>query len=429
MTDTHYQPLSDAQYEAIIQAGEMNATASPLRGTANWQALEAASKAADIDGRIALVGCLMEDHFGTDPNGGIALAKVYNFGGIKWAGQPDAYDSGILCPPAEGGTYAGFKDFGGFASELYRTLTNQYCGPFFTVGDLANAWSVYITGRPGAPSGQTRADQLDYYRTKYPPGGPVAVGVYGEDLVAKLRTQIGQPRSGSYDTLNGDHAWAYWCRAAVESTGRNCGLSVTAHASALDAQHAAADQGLLNTTDAPEHGAVVQMDTRFYAPDGHTFLWDDDRKMALGTLTDGTGVGYRSWGPGTYGYAGWYRLPGIVAPRRPVTPPPDPPPATNLVIPDNPYNAGRVAPHEIGVGGGMRRVWEALTAAGVAMQLLGWPVANETQAIVTEPDGRTSKQRTIQRFERATLVFIPENKAPWDIVAALRGQTVTDVPT
>jgi hypothetical protein len=428
VTDTSYRPLADEQYEAIILAGEMDGNVSPLRGSANWQALESASKDANIDGRIALTGTLFEDHEGTDPAGGIALAKVYNFGGIKWAGQPGAYDSGIPCPPNEGGTYAGFKDFGGFASELYRTLTNQYCGPFFSVGDLANAWSVYVTGKPGSASGQQRADQLDYYRAKYPPAGSasVAQGVYGEDLLAKFRTQIGVPRSGAYDALNGDHPWAYWCRAGVESTGRNCGLSVVAHTSALAAQNAAADQGLLNTTDPPEHSAVVQLDQRFYYPDGHTGYWDADRGMMLCTLTDGTGVGYRNWGPGTYGYVGWYRLPGVVAPRRAVAAPPAPPPATNLVIPGNPYNAGRVAPHEIGVGGGVQATWEKL--GDRAMQALGWPVDNERQAIVTEPDGRTSKQRTVQEFERAILIFIPENDPAWQIVAAMRGQTITMVP-
>src|SRR4051812_25664210 len=109
MTDTHHQPLAEEQYEAIIAAGEMAGNTSPLRGAANWQALERESKAADIDGRIALAGTLFEDHEGTDPAGGIALAKVFNFGGIKWAGQPGAFDSGIEYPRSEGpnpmGTY------------------------------------------------------------------------------------------------------------------------------------------------------------------------------------------------------------------------------------------------------------------------------------------------------------------------------------
>lgn len=428
MTDTAYQPLSDPQYEAIILAGEMDGVASPMRGAANHDALEAVSKEVNIDARIALAGTLFEDHFGTDPAGGVTLAKVFNFSGIKWAGQSGAYDSGIACPPNEGGTYAGFHDFGGFARELYRTLTNQYCGPYFAVGDLANAWSVYIKGYPNSGSGQARVDQLAYYRLHYPPEGapPVATGVYGEDLIAKLKTQIGSPRSGAYDALNGDHVWAYWCEAAVESTARNCDIDVTPRGSALLKMQAAQDQGLLNTTDPPEHGAQVFMDTRFYAPDGHTFLWDDDRKQALGTLTDGTGVGYRDWGPQTFGYAGWMRIPGVVGARRsvPVPSPPAPAPSTNLVIPDNPYNAGRVAPNEIGVGGGMRRRWEEMPNP---LPEMGFPVRNEEQVLVTETDGRTSKQRTGQEFQRGWRIYIPENAPPFDIVAPLTGQQVIRV--
>jgi hypothetical protein len=420
-----FNALSFEQYEAIVNAGSMGMT-SPMLGQENYQGLMLASKGINSDARVLLSGLLWEGHFGTDP--GLAAAEVLNLSGIKWAGQRSATDSGI--PADTGGTYAAFATLTAFFGEYARTLVNEYIGPYFEAGDMANAWSVYIQGRPNSGHGQERVDQWAYYRDHYPPqdtAGPVS-GVYGADLIAMLHTQIGHPSSDGYDARNGNHAWSYWCRAAVESTGRNCGLEVVAHTSALAAQQAAAAQGLLNTRDAPEHGAVVQFDTRFYAPDGHTGLYDADEGMLLGTLTDGTGVGYRQWGPGTYGYAGWYRMPGVLAPRRDATgmPPPIPAPDDNYVIPGNPYNESITDPnHRIGVGGGIKAKWQQTPDP---LSIFGFPVANETQALVTEPDGSTVQQRTVQFFERTVLIFQPEHAGTaWEVVVSLRGQTITEL--
>jgi hypothetical protein len=276
---------------------------------------------------------------------------------------------------------------------------------------------------PNVSGGLARVQQWQYYLEKYPSEGGSAMveGIYGEDLVARLESRIGHTLSGDYDMRNGhNHPWAYYCRAAVESTGRNCGLDVVARPSALNAQHAAAAQGLLNTTDPPEHGAVVQFDTRFYAPDGHTGFWNADKGQLLGTLTDGTGIGYRAWGPQTQGYAGWYRLPGVVGPRRPVVSAP-PFESGNLVIPDNPYNSGTDPKHQLCVGGAFRRVWELLPTPLV---ILGYPMSNERSATVIDADN-TSRTRTVQQFERATLIYQPELPSPWNAVVALRNQRIS----
>jgi hypothetical protein len=429
-SDYAYRPLSESQYEAIITGGEIfhdasgNIIRSPLHGHDCYVAAEAQAKAGDVDLRVLLAATHFEDHHGTDPAGGTELAKVYNFGGIKWAHQPGAFDSGIPYPRNEGiGNYAGFRDFGGFIAELIRTLNNQYIGDAFRAGDLARAWGIYIGGpnNPNVSGGTARVDQWQYYLKKYPSEGErtVADGIYGEDLIAKLETRIGHTLSGDYDMRNGhNHPWAYYCRAAVESTGRNCGLSVVARPSALAAQHAAASQGLLNTTDPPEHGAVVQFDTQFYAPDGHTGFWNADKGQLLGTLTDGTGIGYKVWGMQTPGYAGWYRLPGIVNARRPVTSAP-PFESGTLVIPDNPYNTD--PKNQLGVGGAFRRVWELLPTP---LALLGYPMSNERSATVTDSDN-TSRTRTVQQFERVTLIYQPELPSPWNAVAALHNQKIT----
>jgi hypothetical protein len=421
--DYAFHDLSQRDYQAIIAAGTMQGT-SPLLPKENYDALIRESQASNVDPRVALAWMLWEDHFGTDPGGGVELARVFNFGGIKWAGQPNAFDSGIQVPPDEQpGTYAGFHDAGGWFHELYRTLTNQYCGPYFSAGDLVNCASVYITGRPDSGHGQERVDQWQYYLRHYPPtgGNTVPDGVFGEDLIAKFETQIGHAHSGDYDPRNGiNHPWAYYCRAGVESTGRNCGLDVTARTSARDARLAATDQGLLNTSDPPEHGAVMQFDQRFYYPDEHTGLWNAQKGQLLGTLTDGTGVGYRNWGPQTNGYAGWYRLPGVAGEYRTLAPAP-PMNVGNLVIPGNPYDTGTDPDHRLGLGGAFRRVWELLPDPFV---ILGFPTENEYSATVTDADG-TARDRTVQAFERGTLIFQPELPSPWNVVLALRTQKIT----
>src|SRR5438876_12237585 len=97
-----FAPLAYEQYENIVTSAQMSGNVSPLHGQSNWAALIRVSQESDVDPRLALAATLWEDHDGTDPNGGVALASVYNFGGIKWAGQAGAFDSGIEFPHSEG---------------------------------------------------------------------------------------------------------------------------------------------------------------------------------------------------------------------------------------------------------------------------------------------------------------------------------------
>ena len=424
-SDYTFRPLSSAQYEAIVSASEMDGRTSPMHGQANCDGLIRESQALDIDPRIALAWTLWEDHDGTDPNGGVALAKVYNFAGIKWAGQSYAYDSGIACPANEGGTYAGFRDFGGFARALYLTLTNRYCGPSFNAGKLVDAASMYIAGKLNSGRGQERVDTFLQYQSTYPPGADNAPqGVYGEDIITLVRGMVGQPNStADFDRLNGVHPWAYYCEALAEAAPRALGLSEVARASAVAKLAAAHAQGIVHTDTPPEHGAWVFFDTAFYAPDGHIAFWDADLGQVLGTVTDGTGIGYRHWGPQTTGYAGWCRVPGVVGARRSASPDiSHPVMEQNLVLPGNPFNRGvkNDPRRRIGIGGGfLKRYRETPNATAV----FGWPMENERQALVTT-DGVT-KQMTIQRFERATMLFDPHAPPPWDVVVALATQKIT----
>jgi hypothetical protein len=183
-SDYSFQNLTDDQYEQIVTASEKamaSGHVSPMHGQGNYDGLIRESTAFNVDPRLALAWTHWEGHDGTDPHGGIALAQVYNFGGIIYTGQPGAYRSSIMRPPAErkddpdgqrdSSYYAGFSDFGGFVHELYCKLTDAYCGPYFAAGDLTNAASMYIRGKANSGVGQERVDTFVHYQHAYPPAG------------------------------------------------------------------------------------------------------------------------------------------------------------------------------------------------------------------------------------------------------------------
>lgn len=305
-----WQPLGPDQYEAIVTAAQVftdasgNRILSPLHGAANWQAAETEAQRGDVDLRALMAGLLFEDHDGTDPGGGIALAKVYNFGGIKWANQPGAYDSGIQVPANEQpGTYAGFSNFGGFVAELIRTLNNDYCGPAFQSGDLAGAWAIYVGGpnRPNAAAGAARVQQWQYYLTKYSPEGAATV-ITGAQIIAQGRAFIGKSYWNGEDG-NPPHPSAYWCEAFAEFVPRSLGLDEARMQTALQ-------DGLahtLATSWPPANGAWVFLGAAFFFQ-GHAGLWDKERGQLLCTLTtpapNGT-IGYMDIGADTPGLMGW----------------------------------------------------------------------------------------------------------------------------
>jgi hypothetical protein len=412
-----YAPLSAAQYDAIITAGTMQGT-SPLHGAANYDALIRASRAANCDPRVALSWMLWEDHFGSDPGGGVELAKVYNFGGIKWVGQAGAFDSGIPYPINEGvGTYAGFPDAGAWFRELYRTLDNEYCGPYFRAGDLANCASVYITGRPNSGHGQERVDQWQYYRRHFPPGGdPVADGVYGEDLIAVMAAHEGEASSdGTLDPWNGPHLWQGWCEASVEGVDTAAGLVVVHRGSAAEKGDAVEAQGLMRHSWPPEHGANVCWG-RTFDPQGHICKWDDDKGMFLSTLFSPSRIGYFYSDGWRDAVRGWFRSPGVVAARRAVAPPPPPPPAVDSwVIDGNPYGPIPVRMPFFGRWDALNTMGKpldhpgAVNPAGLALPTLGYPV---------EPETTLATGRRVQRFERAWLAT-DKGSDPFDCVALM----------
>jgi hypothetical protein len=417
-SDFNYHPLSEADYEAIITAGEVfrddagNIIRSPLHGHDNWAAAEAAAKAADIDLRVLLAATLFEDHHGTDPAGGTELAKVFNFGGIKWAGQPGAFDSGIPYPRNEGiGNYAGFHDFGGFVAELVRTLNNEYIGDAFRAGDLARAWGIYVGGpnNPNMAAGHSRVDQFQYYLSKFPAEGEATV-VTGQDVLTEALKWEGCTDRGLYDPTNGHGTPFMWCEAYIESMHEHAGIFRVRYASALAFLN---DPNIETHSTWPAPAGACILYGRNIDPAGHVTISLGDGQQ-IGTARNSIKIDH-VW-PGV---AGWQWYPGVLAPRPPA------PVADVFYVDDNPH--GRIPVRmpfwarwdQMNTMGTPLDHPGAVNPAGLALPMLGYP---------TEPEYATQTGRRIQRFERAVLATY-NGEDPWDVVTLLRDEApLADAP-
>jgi hypothetical protein len=392
-SDYGYAPLAYDQYESIISTMEVfkdangNKIVSPLHGTSNWSAADAQCKQDNVDMRVDLAAILFEDHGGTDPGGGVELAKVYNFSGIKWAGQSGAYDSGIAAPANEGGTYAAFHDFGGFIAELHRTLNNEYCGPAFKSGDLTTAWAIYVGGpnNPNIAAGASRVAQWHYYLNTYPPppegSNPVSTTVYASAVVAAALKHLGDAHE--YDSWNGDHAVSMFCLADVEDWYAEAGLTVPHYGTAAQA----GDAVTLNSGHAPA-GAQVFFRGPGWSQFDHTGISLGDGRTISGLTTVVISAGWQDLDT----YRGWWMPPGVLAD-----------PTQNVFyIEGNPNGTVPLEPP-------FWNRWNALNQLGLALPMMGYAMGPER----TLPSGRR-----IQQFERGWYGTQPAPD-PWDIVALL----------
>jgi len=395
-TDYAYQPLAESQYEAIVTAGTMQGV-SPIAGATNFASFDAACKARNVDPRVLLSALLWEDHFGTDSDGGVTLAKVFNFGGIKFVSPaPDGwYDSGIPYPANEGtGTYAGFHDFGSFILALCDTLNNEYCGPSFREGDLVGAWAIYVGGpnNPNHDAGQKRVDQWEWYLRHFAPvgGTMVSTPIYGEDVARAALKHLGQTHE--YDPLNGDHPVYYMCEADVEDWCAEAGVPQPAMPDA----NTNADRAPLSTTFPAPIGALLFFKGPGWSQYGHLGVSYSDEGGTISGLN--SVVVSSGWQSTAVGCVGW-RFPDGVTAAHPSGPVIDP----NLFYaPGNPYGA-------IAMKTPFWNRWHKLDGEGLAFPQLGFPVKAE----VTLPSSRR-----VQQFERGWL-GTQDAPDPWDVVTLM----------
>jgi len=308
---------------------------------------------------------------------------------------------------------------------IWPVLGSVGFGGFFlgktALSGMDGVWAV-----PGNGYGQHIADIANsVVGGNVPTPTPTPQDVYGEDLIVKARQYIGQANSdGTLDTLNQaqfpNHPWAYWCLSFSESVARSFGLQETPRNTAIDKGNAAQAQGLFRNGP-PQHGDWMIFGAAFYS-EGHIAFFDAEHNggMALGTLTDGTGIGYANYGPRSTGYMGCLAVPGTTAPYR-TQPVPVPSPATTVFPPNNPHNLHITDPAKmIFVGGGFKNKW---VNTPDPLSVFGWPLTREISALVMEADGETN-QRVVQFFERTIFVYDAKMPNPWNVTCALRSQTV-----
>jgi hypothetical protein len=391
-SDYAFHPLSWEQYQAIIQHGSFPNVPEPMLNRPDYDSLLAVLQPANIDPRLGLAFTWAEGHDGTDP--GLVAASVNNLGGIKYSGAPGTYDSGI--PADTGGTYAGFPDLTAYWREWVRIMNNSIIGPSFKSGNLVSAVEHYTNG-PG--TGHNKVDQFLAYARDYPAGGNVMNGVYGEDVIAKARQYIGQATSdGTLDSWNGSHPWAFWCEAFTEGIPASLGLVTTHYESAAGHLDAITAAGLLQQ-GTPEHGAWCLFG-RTFDPNGHICFWDSGKQQYLGTLTDGTGIGYhdQSW---TASLAGWCRVPGVLAPYRSTSS------SDTFFVDGNPHG-------QIPMKVPFWNRWHYMDTLGLALPMIGYPVAAEV----------TVGGRRVQQCERGWL-GTQDAADPWNVVMLLRDEWPT----
>jgi hypothetical protein len=410
MTTYAFTPITAAQFADMVRDGSVQGMVSPF--LAQYTTVTDAARQSNLDVRVLLAWTRSENRQATDISSDLLAA--HNAAGIYYVGQSRA-TAGPIGPANEGG-----KPYCSFATwtDFWLTLADNITYVLNVAGgDLNRAAWYYTRGNPGlalADAGEQHPKATYYrqYLTAYPPEGDstVANEVYGSDLIAYARTLIGQAFSTiETDPVNGVHPWAFWCESFAERVPEHLGLSIPHRGSATAKGHAYQAQGLLQTSGEPEHGAHVIFGPSFYAVDGdgdgfgdgHIGFWDKEKGMLLGTLTDGTGIGYRNWGMQTPGVMGWARVPGVAGETHPSTPVVPPPPPV-YIQPSNPN--GPVPLDE--------KLWARFDFLERYQTGLGYAQMGFAKApAITLPDGRLA-----QRFQRGWFA-VTTDADPWDVVA------------
>jgi hypothetical protein len=408
MTPYAFAPVTEEQFADMVRDGSVQGMISPF--LAQYHIITDAARQSNLDVRVLLAWTRSENRQATDISSDLLAA--HNAAGIYYVGQSRA-TAGPIGPANEGS-----KPYCSFATwtDFWLTLADNITYVLNVAGgDLNRAAWYYTRGNPGlalADAGEQHPKATYYrqYLTAYPPEGDstVAEGVYGEDIINKARTYIGQAYSDGIDgNTPRNHQWAYWCEAFAESIPRSLGLDIPRRGSATAKGRAYLAQGLGHTNGEPTHGAHVIFGPSFYAVDGdgdgegdgHIGFYDKERKMLLGTVTDGSGIGYRDWGVNTPGFLCWATIPGVVAEYRTSAPAPVVP---VYLQPSNPNGAVPLA----------EKFWARFDYLERMQTGLGYAQMGFAKApAITLPDGRLA-----QRFQRGWFA-VTTDADPWDVVA------------
>lgn len=221
-----FRSLDQKSYTSIVE-GAAGGTGTPFDDPAMYAAVMAAAKEYGVDPRALLAFTKNENNDATNISPELNAAN--NFAGIKYVGQKNASDSGIVSP--EGDDYAKFAD----PTDFFRTLaanmsTGQY-QDMYNRGDLGAVRREYVVGGagPGTPEQEQNIANTvsDYqaYLNKYPGtvlgGGQAGAGSSGAatDAVAAQVFAATKEHLGDPDVLVQGvmRPAAGWCDAFVEN--------------------------------------------------------------------------------------------------------------------------------------------------------------------------------------------------------------------
>ncbi len=206
----------------------------------------------------------------------------------------------------------------------------------------------------------------------------------GQSVADAATRHLGDVRES--DARNGTYAVAGMCQAFVQDVYAECGVTVPTYPDA-----GSAGDAVPLTAGMPPVGAQIFLRGAGWSAHDHTGLHIGGGRVvsALASVTISDG-----W-LALPTYRGWWLPPGVLA----APPVADTAPAT---APGNPYGA-------VAMPGPFAARWRLLDAQGLALPMLGYPVA----AVTTLASGRR-----VQRFERGWL-GTQDAPAPWDVVQLL----------
>lgn len=217
-------------------------------------------------------------------------------------------------------------------------------------------------------------------------GAKTGVAASGQNVADAATRHLGETRES--DARNGTYAVAGMCQAFVQDVYAECGVTIPTYPDA-----AGAGDAVTLTPGMPPVGAQIFLRGAGWSAHDHTGLHVGGGRVvsALASITMSDG-----W-LALPTYRGWWLPPGVLAAAPPVASA-----VTGVTVPGNPYGV-------VAMPGAFAARWRLLDAQGLALPMLGYPMA----AVTTLASGRR-----VQRFERGWL-GTQDAPAPWDVVQLL----------